>query len=669
MTKRKKKKMRQFIVIQVIIYSIMIWMIFSLMEGFWRAALLSALTVLIYTAFISKLLRKNKAVKARNSKPASSRRSVYEDRYSSPYFKPLNHLEYEPKIERNPEQKQQKENKNSEWQIHRKRVKDLIEESQKQQVEEKHEELEKEAQRYQHQTRTEPKEEENQVPARSEAKITEEKRVLRKEIPIEKEMHKPEQTYSRESFGNPSISLLNLPARKKIQENQDALNLQAELLEETLESFGVKAKVLNVTQGPAITRYELQPERGVKVSKVTNLSDDIALNMAARSIRIEAPIPGKAAIGIEIPNGETSLVAFRELIESRGYQRSESLLPFAMGKSIGGDSVIFDLTRAPHLLIAGATGSGKSVCINTLILSLLFSAHPDQVKLLLIDPKVVELNRYNGVPHLITPVITDPKKATASLKWAVGEMEERYQIFAEAGVRDLEGYQRQNNSEHMPYMVIIIDELADLMMVAAKEVEDNICRLAQKARAAGIHLVLATQRPSVDVITGLIKANVPSRIAFSVASQVDSRTILDMAGAEKLLGRGDMLFHPVGANKPVRIQGAFLSDEEVQRTVDYLKQFRSENQIGATLEAEIEKNEEQIEEDESGESEDVFQEALRIASEQQQISISMLQRKLRMGFNRAARIIDEMEERGYVGPSEGTKPRKLISGVRSSKDD
>ena len=669
MTKRKKKKMRQFIVIQVIIYSIMIWMIFSLMEGFWRAALLSALTVLIYTAFISKLLRKNKAVKARNSKPASSRRSVYEDRSSSPYFKPLNHLEYEPKIERNPEQKQQKENKNSEWQIHRKRVKDLIEESQKQQVEEKHEELEKEAQRYQHQTRTEPKEEENQVPAKSEAKITEEKRVLRKEIPIEKEMHKPEQTYSRESFGNPSISLLNLPARKKIQENQDALNLQAELLEETLESFGVKAKVLNVTQGPAITRYELQPERGVKVSKVTNLSDDIALNMAARSIRIEAPIPGKAAIGIEIPNGETSLVAFRELIESRGYQRSESLLPFAMGKSIGGDSVIFDLTRAPHLLIAGATGSGKSVCINTLILSLLFSAHPDQVKLLLIDPKVVELNRYNGVPHLITPVITDPKKATASLKWAVGEMEERYQIFAEAGVRDLEGYRRQNNSEPMPYMVIIIDELADLMMVAAKEVEDNICRLAQKARAAGIHLVLATQRPSVDVITGLIKANVPSRIAFSVASQVDSRTILDMAGAEKLLGRGDMLFHPVGANKPVRIQGAFLSDEEVQRTVDYLKQFRSENQIGATLEAEIEKNEEQIEEDESGESEDVFQEALRIASEQQQISISMLQRKLRMGFNRAARIIDEMEERGYVGPSEGTKPRKLISGVRSSKDD
>ncbi|RQD68095.1 MAG: DNA translocase FtsK [Tindallia sp. MSAO_Bac2] len=682
MTKRQKNKMKRFVVIQVVIYSIIIWILFSLMEGFWLPAFLSLTAIFIYTASVGKLLRKNKSVKTSNSKPTVDPMPVYEERYSQSFTKPVNHLDYVPKSERNSEQQNNKEEKNeSEWQIHRQRVKDLIEESQKKHVQDKHEKLEKEVQMYRQEPTTEPEKENSAIVKTERIEPEDKKAEIRKTdvhqpIPITTREAKKEKKVpcfseieTKSFFEKPSISFLNLPARNRIKENRNALNDQALLLEETLESFGVKAKVLNVTQGPAITRYELQPERGVKVSKVTNLSDDIALNMAARSIRIEAPIPGKAAIGIEIPNGETSLVTFRELIESRKYQQSEASLPFAMGKNIGGDSVIFDLTRAPHLLIAGATGSGKSVCINTLILSLLFNARPDRVKLLLIDPKVVELNRYNGIPHLITPVITDPKKATASLKWAVREMEERYQIFAEAGVRDLEGYQRQNSGNQMPYMVIIIDELADLMMVAAKEVEDNICRLAQKARAAGIHLVLATQRPSVDVITGLIKANIPSRIAFSVASQVDSRTILDMSGAEKLLGRGDMLFHPVGASKPVRIQGAFLSDEEVQRTVEYLERYQTDTTIGRFLEAEIEKGEEQMCEEENGESEDVFQEALRIAFEHQQISISMLQRKLRMGFNRAARLIDEMEERGYIGPSEGTKPRKVISMIDSSIND
>lgn len=690
MKKGQKRKLKGFIIIQGIMYSIIMWMIFSWMENFWSSFIVSVLIIMLYTYVIGKLLRRKNCRKDRTRQSAANRRREYDHRPISPLIKPTNYLEYEPKIGRNKDEKEEKMNheykgKNeSDWQSHRQRVKNLIEESQKKHVMEKHEKLEEEAKSYQIKVEPEPEPEKvktsilenGRSTLPNEKMMTKEKMVLppvvkvpEKEVSIEKKRDEAVALSAKESFGKPSVSLLNLPVRKKAQEDQDTLNQRAMLLEETLESFGVKAKVLNVTQGPAITRYELQPERGVKVSKVTNLSDDIALNMAARSIRIEAPIPGKAAVGIEIPNGETSMVAFRELIETSVYRESDSLLPFAMGKSIAGDSVIFDLTRAPHLLIAGATGSGKSVCINTLILSLLYSAHPNEVKLLLIDPKVVELSRYNGIPHLITPVITDPKKATASLKWAVQEMEERYQTFANAGVRDLEGYRRQNPSASMPYMVIIIDELADLMMVAAKEVEDAICRLAQKARAAGIHLVLATQRPSVDVITGLIKANVPSRIAFSVASQVDSRTILDMAGAEKLLGRGDMLFHPVGANKPVRIQGAFLSDDEVQKTVDYLQQFRSNNQIGAALEAEIHKNEERMEEDELGESEDVFQEALRIAFEQQQISISMLQRKLRMGFNRAARIIDEMEERGYVGPSEGTKPRKVISRSIPSQEE
>ncbi|SMP66025.1 DNA translocase FtsK [Anoxynatronum buryatiense] len=464
-------------------------------------------------------------------------------------------------------------------------------------------------------------------------------------------------------YRQPPLYLLQRSEETAPETDEEALLEQAILLEETLESFGVKAKVNHVTRGPAITRFELQPERGVKVSKITGLSDDIALNMAARTIRIEAPIPGKAAIGIELPNEETAMVSFREMVESPLYHQFLSPLPFALGKNIAGEPVVFDLAKAPHLLIAGATGSGKSVCINTLILSILYSAHPDQVKLLLIDPKVVELNRYNGIPHLMAPVVSDPKKATAALKWAVKEMEGRYQAFAEKGVRDIAGYNNKTPEDPMYWMVIIIDELADLMMVAAREVEDSICRLAQMARAAGIHLVIATQRPSVDVITGLIKANIPSRIAFSVASQIDSRTILDMAGAEKLLGRGDMLFYPTGASQPMRVQGAFLTDDEVMDTVNHLRQFDSENQLEEALQEEMRTAAMEPEEENETESEEVFEQALRLAFEQQQISISMLQRKLRMGFNRAARLIDEMEEKGYVGPSEGTKPRKVISAT------
>ncbi|MEN1761516.1 DNA translocase FtsK [Anoxynatronum sibiricum] len=464
-------------------------------------------------------------------------------------------------------------------------------------------------------------------------------------------------------YRQPPLYLLQRSEDAAPETDEEALLEQAILLEETLESFGVKAKVNHVTRGPAITRFELQPERGVKVSKITGLSDDIALNMAARTIRIEAPIPGKAAIGIELPNEETAMVSFREMVESPLYHQFLSPLPFALGKNIAGEAVVFDLAKAPHLLIAGATGSGKSVCINTLILSILYSAHPDEVKLLLIDPKVVELNRYNGIPHLMAPVVSDPKKATAALKWAVKEMEGRYQAFAEKGVRDIAGYNNKTPEDPMYWMVIIIDELADLMMVAAREVEDSICRLAQMARAAGIHLVIATQRPSVDVITGLIKANIPSRIAFSVASQIDSRTILDMAGAEKLLGRGDMLFYPTGASQPMRVQGAFLTDDEVMDTVNHLRQYESGNQLEEALQEEMRTAAMEPEEESETESEEVFEQALRLAFEQQQISISMLQRKLRMGFNRAARLIDEMEEKGYVGPSEGTKPRKVISAT------
>ncbi|MEN1759396.1 DNA translocase FtsK [Anoxynatronum sibiricum] len=461
------------------------------------------------------------------------------------------------------------------------------------------------------------------------------------------------------TFQLPALSLLKGNQHYQPRTDRRQMLAKAKLLEETLESFGVAAKVVKVSQGPTITRYELQPSRGVKVSKVVNLSDDIALNLAASSIRIEAPIPGKAAIGIEIPNDHVAMVDLKELLSATEYQTLQAPLPFALGRNIAGDPMVFDINKMPHLLVAGATGSGKSVCINTLILSLLFRAKPDEVKLLMIDPKVVELNQYNGIPHLMIPVVTDPKKATGALRWAVTEMEERYQRFAASGVRDIAGYNENQKDDSLPYIVVIIDELADLMLVAAKEVEDYICRLAQMARAAGIHLIIATQRPSVDVITGIIKANIPSRIAFSVASQVDSRTILDMGGAEKLLGKGDMLFHPIGYNKPVRIQGAFVSDEEVKQVVEFLKsQNGSEHEYETTVMDKIESMPESSYEEES---DDLFQEALRIAFDHQQISISMLQRRLKMGYNRAARLIDEMEAKGYVGPNEGTKPRKVIN--------
>lgn len=464
----------------------------------------------------------------------------------------------------------------------------------------------------------------------------------------------------------PSIELLQANTYSITSNSKKKMLHNAKKLEETLASFGVEAKVVQINRGPTVTRYELQPSQGVKVSKIVSLADDIALNLAAAGIRIEAPIPGKAAVGIEVPNHEVQPVFLREVIEEEAFQKFPSKLAFALGKDIAGNSVVTDIARMPHLLIAGATGSGKSVCINTLIASILYKANPNEVKLLMIDPKVVELSIYNGIPHLMIPVVTDPKKAAGALNWAVQEMTNRYKLFAENNVRDIKGYNNlkrnentddQNPSEIMPQIVIIIDELADLMMTAPGEVEDAICRLAQMARAAGIHLVIATQRPSVDVITGVIKANIPSRLAFAVSSGTDSRTILDMVGAEKLLGKGDMLFYPVGSSKPVRIQGAFISDQEVERIVESIKQS-----------GQAEYNQDIIEEittvnnvSSGGEEVDEYlEQAIEMVIEKEKASISMIQRYLRIGFNRAARIMEEMEERGIVGPDEGSKPRKVL---------
>lgn len=442
----------------------------------------------------------------------------------------------------------------------------------------------------------------------------------------------------------PSIDLLNQITTQPTKDDKKKILSKAKTLEETLLNFGVEAKVVQVNKGPTITRYELQPSAGVKVSKIVNLSDDIALNLAAQAIRIEAPIPGKAAIGIEIPNEDTTAVPLREVIDSPVYKTSNYNLPFALGKDVSGAPIVTDISKMPHLLVAGATGSGKSVCINTLILSILYSSTPDMVRLVLIDPKVVELSQYNGIPHLLIPVVTDPKKATSALNWAVQEMSKRYKMFAENGVRDIEGYNIKFEENKIPYIVIIIDELADLMMVAPGDVEDAICRLAQMARAAGLHLIIATQRPSVDVITGVIKANIPSRISFAVASQADSRTILDMGGAEKLLGKGDMLFYPVGASKPVRIQGAFISEKEVERVVNFVK----EQTETPNYENEIIDQLDQSNITVSTDTDELFSEALRIVVENNQASISMLQRRLRIGYNRAARLIDEMEAKGFV---------------------
>ncbi len=469
----------------------------------------------------------------------------------------------------------------------------------------------------------------------------------------------------------PPLTLLKKGKGKSGNGQEQEIRQTAAKLQQTLDSFGVHVTVTNVSCGPSVTRYELQPEQGVKVSRIVSLSDDIKLNLAAADIRIEAPIPGKAAVGIEVPNAENSAVALRDLLESDEFQNHKSRLAFATGKDIGGKVVVSDIAKMPHLLIAGATGSGKSVCINTLIMSILYKAHPDDVKLIMIDPKVVELSVYNGIPHLFIPVVTDPKKAAGALNWGVAEMTDRYNKFAEFGVRDLAGYNKkiealadiedENKPKKLPQIVIIVDELADLMMVAPGEVEDSICRLAQLARAAGIHLIIATQRPSVNVITGLIKANMPSRIAFSVTSNVDSRTIIDMAGAEKLLGKGDMLFYPQGYQKPARVQGAFVSDEEVSDVVDFLKNKNTDVSYSAEIQEQIAKVQSAASAARGDEDCDaLFADAGKFIIDKDKASIGMLQRVFKIGFNRAARIMDQLSEAGVVGPEEGTKPRKIL---------
>lgn len=479
------------------------------------------------------------------------------------------------------------------------------------------------------------------------------------------------QVAEKKAYVFPPLKLLNAPKAKANKGSLErSLRDTAMKLQRTFDSFGVNVTITDVSCGPAVTRFEIQPEQGVKVSRITSLADDIKLNLATADIRIEAPIPGKAAVGIEVPNQENSMVTLREMLESTEFKDHPSDIAFAVGKDIGGQTVIADIGKMPHLLIAGATGSGKSVCINTLIMSIIYKSNPSDVRMIMIDPKVVELSVYNGIPHLLIPVVTDPKKAAAALNWAVVEMMERYEKFANAGVRDLKGYNEKvatvedlndENYQKLPQIVIIIDELADLMMVAPGEVEDAICRLAQLARAAGIHLVIATQRPSVNVITGLIKANIPSRIAFAVSSQVDSRTILDSAGAEKLLGKGDMLFFPSGYPKPVRVQGAFVSDKEVNSVVEFLKKNNSGTEYSEEIKDKI-SNVVTADSKASTESDrdEYFVEAGKFIIEKDKASIGMLQRVYRIGFNRAARIMDQLAEAGVVGPEEGTKPRKVL---------
>lgn len=471
-----------------------------------------------------------------------------------------------------------------------------------------------------------------------------------------------------ENYEYPPIELLGKPAKKALKGGAKALTDTATKLQKTLYSFGVSAKVENVSVGPAITRYELKPAEGVRVSKIANLADDIALNLAAETIRIEAPIPGKQAVGIEVPNKEKEAVHLREVLESEEFQNNKSKLTVALGKDVAGNIQLADIAKMPHVLIAGSTGSGKSVCINTIISSIIYNAKPSEVKLVMVDPKVVELSVYNGIPHLLIPVVTDPKKAAGALAWAVQEMDDRYNKFAQKGVRDLKGYNKAIEKEEgvgkLPQIVIIVDELADLMMVAAKDVEEAICRLAQKARAAGMHLVIATQRPSVDVITGLIKANIPSRIAFAVSSQVDSRTILDSVGAEKLLGKGDMLFFPSGAPKPLRVQGAFVSDEEVEKIVDFVKQNGTATYSEDILES-IEKNNKTDKEiaqeaDEDDETDPFLMDAIDMVVETGQASTSFIQRRFKVGYARAGRIIDQMEERGIISGYQGSKPREVL---------
>lgn len=456
----------------------------------------------------------------------------------------------------------------------------------------------------------------------------------------------------------PPFRLLAKPSNGGKAGDQNDYMQTARKLEATLESFGVRAKVLEVVRGPAVTRYEIQPDIGVKVSRIVSLTDDIALALAAKDIRMEAPIPGKSAIGIEVPNNEVSLVTMREVMETPVFQDAQSKLSIAFGRDISGQTIVGNLAKMPHLLVAGATGSGKSVCINGIITSILYKAKPDEVKFLMVDPKMVELNVYNGIPHLMAPVVTDPKRASLALKKIVVEMEKRYELFSKSGTRNIEGYNnlmKDNLPAVLPYIVVIVDELADLMMVAAHDVEEAITRLAQMARAAGIHLIIATQRPSVDVITGVIKANIPSRIAFGVSSQVDSRTILDMAGAEKLLGRGDMLFMPMGSSKPIRVQGAFMTDQEVETIVNYVRE-QGEAQYDESIVPEVDESQPEADE----ELDELYDQAVQIVLEAKQASVSLLQRRMRVGYTRAARLIDSMEARGIIGPYEGSKPREVL---------
>ena len=463
----------------------------------------------------------------------------------------------------------------------------------------------------------------------------------------------------------PSIDLLAVPKQGEVFDRK-AIHGVAVKLQKTLASFGVDAKVTNITKGPTVTRYELTPSTGVKVSKIVNLSDDIALNLAAKSIRIEAPIPGKAAVGIEVPNAICESVMLREVIESDTFKNHKSKLAFALGKDAAGEVCVGDIAKMPHVLIAGATGSGKSVCINSIIVSILYKAKPSEVKMILVDPKMVELSGYNGIPHLLIPVVTDPKKAAGALNWAVQEMVNRYNLFASKGVKDIKGYnfvmEKESEGVKLPQIVIIIDELADLMMVAPNDVEDAICRLAQMARAAGMHLVIATQRPSVDVITGIIKANIPSRIAFTVSSQVDSRTILDMAGAEKLLGKGDMLYYPVGETKPLRMQGTFISEKEIESIVDEIKSntdVKYNNDIIESIEKANGKGT-KPDDDEQDDADELLNDAIDLVMDMGQASASMLQRKFKIGYSRAGRIVDQMEARGLISGYDGSKPRQVL---------
>ena len=462
----------------------------------------------------------------------------------------------------------------------------------------------------------------------------------------------------------PSLNLLK-GSKNKETESESTLKDRARKIETTLKSFGVGAKVVRINKGPTVTCFELQPDMGVKVNKIVNLADDLSLALASSDIRIEAPIPGKSAIGIEVANTLKENVSLKEILSSKEYQNSTSKMPMALGKTISGDIIVSSIDKMPHMLIAGATGSGKSVCINTLIMSILYKSSPEDVKMILIDPKVVELKIYNNIPHLAIPVVTDSKKASAALNWAVREMERRYSLFSDNQVRDIKGYnekQKIDELEKLPYLVIIIDELSDLMMVSANEVESYICRLAQMARACGIHLIVATQRPSVDVITGTIKANIPSRISFQVSSQIDSRTILDASGAETLLGRGDMLFNPSGVSKPIRIQGCFVSDSEVEAVVNNIKEQSNDVIYDEEIIRNIESEVSNLDNSEDDDVDDLFYDAVKIVLEENSASISLLQRKMKIGYARAGRIIDEMESRMIVGKQEGSKPRKILVG-------